>query len=116
MGEKCHWLCQLSFHKFLRVEFQGSRVTSDGGLVLVRDLDERLGLTGWIQKYLMDSCTGRNTQSPGRICPGSRSTAGCHAAQKGWNEPSQERLRALRRKAFAGMTRREARWCRLTRS
>jgi hypothetical protein len=36
--------------------------SGDGGLVLVRELDERLGLTGWIQKHLMDSCTGRNTQ------------------------------------------------------
>jgi hypothetical protein len=46
MGKKRHQPFQLSFHKFLRVEFQGSRVTSDGGLVLVRELDERLGLTG----------------------------------------------------------------------
>ena len=28
----------------LIVDFQGSRVTSDGGLILVRELDERLGL------------------------------------------------------------------------
>ena len=64
MGEKCHQPCQLSFHKFLRVEFQGSRVTSDGGLVLVRELDERLGSVGLVQKHLMDSRTGRNTQLP----------------------------------------------------
>lgn len=64
MGEKHHQPCQLSFHKFLRVEFQGSRVTSDRGLVLVRELDERLGLVGLIQKHLMDSRTGRNTQFP----------------------------------------------------
>jgi len=64
MGEKRHQPCQLSFHKFLRVEFQGSRVTSDRGLVLVRELDEPLGLVGLIRKYLMDSRTGRNTQFP----------------------------------------------------
>ena len=64
MGEKRHQPCQLSFHRFLRVEFQGSRVTSDGDLVLVRELDERLGLTGLIQKHLMDFRTGRNTQFP----------------------------------------------------
>ena len=28
----------------LKVDFQGSQVTSDGGLILVRELDERLGL------------------------------------------------------------------------
>jgi hypothetical protein len=34
---------QLSFSASLKVDFQGSRVTSDGGLILVRELDERLG-------------------------------------------------------------------------
>jgi DDE family transposase len=48
----------------LRVDFQGSRVTSDGGLLLVRELDERLGLTELIQNHLVDSRTGRNTQFP----------------------------------------------------
>ena len=35
---------QLSFNGLLKVDFQGSHVTSDGGLILVRELDERLGL------------------------------------------------------------------------
>ncbi len=48
----------------MRVDFQGSRVTSDGGLLLVRELDERLRLTGLIQNHLVDSRTGRNTQFP----------------------------------------------------
>ena len=34
---------QLSFNASLRVDFQSSRVTSDGGLILVRELDKRLG-------------------------------------------------------------------------
>jgi hypothetical protein len=33
---------QLSFNSALRVDFRGARVTSDGGLILVRELDERL--------------------------------------------------------------------------
>lgn len=28
----------------LKVDFQGSRVTCDGGLILIRELNERLGL------------------------------------------------------------------------
>ncbi len=64
MGETQNQPFQLSFNRFLRVDFQGSRVTSDGGLLLVRELDERLGLTGLIQNYLVDSRTGRNTQFP----------------------------------------------------
>ncbi len=46
MGETKNQPFQLSFNKFLRVDFQGSRVTSDGGLILVRELDERLGMGG----------------------------------------------------------------------
>lgn len=37
-------------------------MTSDGGLILVRELDERFGLSGLIGEYLVDSRTGRNTQ------------------------------------------------------
>ena len=43
MGESQKQGFQLSFNRFLRVAFQGSRVTSNGGLILVRELDERLG-------------------------------------------------------------------------
>ena len=43
MGEKQHQPFQLTFNASLKVDFQGSRVTSDGGLILVRELDERLG-------------------------------------------------------------------------
>ena len=35
---------QLSFNGLLKIDFQGLRITSDGSLVLVRELDERLGL------------------------------------------------------------------------
>jgi hypothetical protein len=34
------------------VDFQGSRVTSDGRLILVRELDEHLGLSELIAQYL----------------------------------------------------------------
>jgi len=36
MGETEKQLFQLSFNRFLQVGFQGSRVTSNGGLVLLR--------------------------------------------------------------------------------
>src|ERR1035437_7725361 len=44
MGEKETEPFQFTFNGFLKVAFQGSRVTSDAGLILVRELDERLGL------------------------------------------------------------------------
>jgi hypothetical protein len=43
VGERQEQPFQLSFNGRLKVDFQGSRVTSDGGLLLVRELDERLG-------------------------------------------------------------------------
>src|ERR1700688_4047760 len=63
MGEKQNQPFQLSFNASLKVDFQGSRVTSDGGLVLVRELDERLGLSVLIEQHLTDS-RGKNTQLP----------------------------------------------------
>jgi hypothetical protein len=43
MGEIQNQPFQLSFNASRKVDFQGSRVTSNGGLILVRELDERLG-------------------------------------------------------------------------
>ena len=45
----------------MKVDFQGSRVTSDGGLILVRELDERLGFSKLIAQHLTDS-RGMNTK------------------------------------------------------
>ena len=42
--------------------FQGSRITSDAGILLVRELDERLGLETLIDEHLSDSRQGLNTQ------------------------------------------------------
>jgi hypothetical protein len=64
MGERQNEPFQLSFNASLKVDFQGSRVTSDGGLVLVRELDERLGLGDLIAKHLSDARRGKNTQLP----------------------------------------------------
>ena len=63
MGEIQNQPFQLSFNPSLRVDFQGSRVTSDGGLILVRELDERLGFGELIGQHLTDS-RGKNTQLP----------------------------------------------------
>ena len=64
MGEKQNQPFQLSFNSSLKVDFQGSRVTSDSGLILVRELDERLGFGDLIAQHLTDSRRGKNTQLP----------------------------------------------------
>src|SRR5438093_10598047 len=64
VGDSQNQPFQLSFNRLLRVDFQGSRVTSDGGLLLVRELDERLGLSTLITENIMDDRRGKNTQLP----------------------------------------------------
>ena len=64
MGDKQNQPFQFSFNTSLKVDFQGSRITSDGGLIVVRELDERLGLGDLIAKHLTDSRCRRNTQLP----------------------------------------------------
>ena len=64
MGEKENKPFQLTFNGFLKVDFQGSRVTSDGGLILIRELDERLGLGKLIDEHLTDSRQGTNKKFP----------------------------------------------------
>jgi hypothetical protein len=64
VGERPKQPFQLSFNTSLKIDFQGSRVTSDGGLILVRELDERLGFGELIQQHLTDSRRGKNTQFP----------------------------------------------------
>jgi len=63
MGEAQNEPFQLSFNTALKIEFQGSRVTSDGGLILVRELDERLDFSALIAQHLT-APRGTNTQFP----------------------------------------------------
>jgi len=64
MGERQNQPFQLSFNAALKVDFQGSRVTSDGGLILVRELDEGLGSAELIEQHLRDPRRGKNSQFP----------------------------------------------------
>ena len=76
VGEKQNRSFQLCFNGFLKVDFQGSRVTSDGGLILVRELDEHLGMNQLIEQHLTDSRGGKNTQLRWRTCCASPFTPG----------------------------------------
>jgi hypothetical protein len=64
VGETQQRPFQLSFNSSLRVDFQGARVTSDGGLLVVRELDERLRLSELVDRHLSDSRRGKNIQLP----------------------------------------------------
>ena len=55
---------RLSFNPQLRVEFRGATVTSDAGLLLPRELDERLGISALIECHFGDPRTWRNCRFP----------------------------------------------------
>lgn len=65
MSETANRPFQLSFNTALRVELQGSRVTSDGGLILVRELEERLSFSDLIAQHITDPrARTRSVRSP----------------------------------------------------
>ena len=62
MGESKNSSFRVEFDKKLKIEFRGTQVTSDGGLVAIRELDEKLGLTELAEEYLQDKRYGKNIQ------------------------------------------------------
>jgi len=62
MGEARKDALRLDFDWKLKLEFHGTKVTSDAGLLAYRELDEALGLTSTIDSKLRDIRTGKNTQ------------------------------------------------------
>jgi hypothetical protein len=64
VGETQNQAFCFSFCSSLKADFQGSQVTSDAGLLLIRELDERLGLGQLIRENLTDARRGKNTQLP----------------------------------------------------
>ena len=51
---------RLDFDPRVRLEFHGSKISSDGGLLLFRELDETLGLHDLAGRSLRDTRTGKN--------------------------------------------------------
>jgi len=62
MGESKNDPLRLDFDRQLKLEFHGSTVTSDAGLLAYRELDDALALTRSAANGLHDTRTGQNTQ------------------------------------------------------
>jgi hypothetical protein len=61
-GEESNAALRVTFDPRLKLEFHGSRVTSDAGLLPFRDLDDALGLTDRAGEALTDIRTGQNSR------------------------------------------------------
>src|SRR5215207_8339337 len=61
-GEEGDATLRVAFDHRLKLEFHGSRVTSDAGLLAFRELDDALGLTELAGEALADPRTGQNSR------------------------------------------------------
>src|SRR4051812_19309099 len=53
---------RVTFDRRLKLEFHGARITSDGGLLAYRELDDALGLTAMAASALAEGRRGKNTR------------------------------------------------------
>jgi hypothetical protein len=61
MGESKQGVLRVDFDRRLMLEFHGSKITSDAGLLAYRELDDALELTEMTGTILSDGRHGRNT-------------------------------------------------------
>ena len=62
MGDSQNDTVRVDFDRKIKLEFHGSTVTSDAGLLAYRELDDALRLTSTAATGLHDTRTGQNTQ------------------------------------------------------
>jgi hypothetical protein len=70
------------FDRRIKLEFHGARITSDGGLLAYRELDDALGLTDIAITKLLDVRRGRNTRVSVRWRPRWRGVDGARIRRR----------------------------------
>ena len=73
---------RVAFDRRIKLEFHGARITSDGGLLAYRELDDAFGLTAMAASSTWRG-SARQEHSPpaARVCCAKRSTAGSPATK-----------------------------------
>jgi hypothetical protein len=66
---------RVDFDPRVRLEFRGTQISSDGGLLVMRELDDALGLSD-LAALLRDNRRGKNTSIGLTGCSGNRSSGG----------------------------------------
>jgi hypothetical protein len=61
-GEGEQPVLRVSYDRRVKLEFQGARITSDGGLLAYRELDDAFGLTTMAALMLTEGRRGKNTR------------------------------------------------------
>jgi hypothetical protein len=54
---------RVAFDRRVRLEFNGTQLSSDGGLLVMRELDDALGLSDLASAALRDTRTGKNSDT-----------------------------------------------------
>jgi hypothetical protein len=64
MAAECHTGFGFQFQPKLTLDFQGGEITSEAGLILLREFDQRLGLTAELRGLLVDQRDARYVEHP----------------------------------------------------
>jgi hypothetical protein len=80
-GEADRGALRLDFDRRLVLEFRGSAITSDAGLLPYRELDDAVGLTDTGAEMLADARTGKNGRHGWPACCANRFSGGSPATR-----------------------------------
>jgi len=91
-GEADCGALRLDFDRRLKLEFHGSQITSDAGLLAFRELDDVLGLSQMAGSVLTDTRTAKESQD----LLGRWDQMAIRVRQAQWDRPARKATRDLK--------------------